>query len=194
MPSAGRGGCLCHQRRSHGGHWSSSDPPERDDQVDGDDEAADDREDGPRTAKSPQFVISYDPASWVAVHRAGGTPSRSRRPLAHHLNATVCRDPRAHVRSCASVPRRNHRPLRAASDPSQRVLLIVMRAGPLGLDEPRRAVGHHSIRSARDRCRLCRPRATMTAWAVLRSRSPFPLVSWHDERYTSACLPEFPLE
>jgi hypothetical protein len=34
----------------------------------------------------------------------------------------------------------------------------------------------------------------MTAWAVLRSRSPLPLASWHDERYTSVCLPEFPLE
>jgi hypothetical protein len=35
----------------------------------------------------------------------------------------------------------------------------------------------------------------MTAWAVLRSRSPFVLMaSWLEERCTSVCLPEFPLE
>jgi hypothetical protein len=56
-------------------------------------------------------------------------------------------------------------------------------------------VGHHAIRAARDRCRVCREGATMTAWAVLRSRSPFVLMaSWLEERCTSVCLPEFPLE
>jgi hypothetical protein len=51
---SGPGGVVCVTSVvAHGGHWSSSDPPERDDQVDGDDAAADDREDSPRTAKSP---------------------------------------------------------------------------------------------------------------------------------------------